>query len=259
MKFDVFGKRENPVIIMLTGSFCPSEGLEYLYSQLCQDYYIVVPTYNGLYEGSCDFTTRENEAKEIADYIVNENISTVRMIYGQSMGSEIGAELMHQLLSRDVEVETAFFDGAPMIKLSKLYKAFMYLKFSSMIKIFKDKDIDEAMNMKFLKRFAGDKIESLKPMIESLVKVTPYMSKQTIRNQNECCYTFDFPKFRDEVQKRVYFCYGTDEKAYKSCIKGVRTAYPNANYIIKDGHSHMTYSMEHTDEYLVLLKNICKL
>lgn len=258
MKFDVFGKKENPVIVMLTGSFFPGEGLEYLYSKLSKEFYIIVPTYNGVYKDSTNFTTRQNEAKEIVDYIIKKNIYVFRMIYGQSMGSEIGAELTKQLIDKGVKIERIFFDGAPMIRLSKAYKAFMYFKFKSMINLLKDKDVDEAIHMPFLKPFAGNKIESLKPMMKSLAMVAPYITKQTIKNQVECCYTFDFPHMSEDMQKQMYFCYGTDEKAYKTCIKGVTQAYPNANYIIKEGHGHMSYSVENTDEYIELLKSICK-
>lgn len=38
--------------------------------------------------------------------------------------------------------------------------------------------------------------------------------------------------------------------------KGVKKAYPHANYQIEDGHGHMTYSVEHTDDYVQLLKAI---
>lgn len=257
MIFNKFGKMENSVIIMLAGSFCAGEGLRYLYSELCNDYCVIVPTYNGVYKGSADFTTRENEAKEIADYIVSESITEVRMIYGQSMGSEIGAELMRQLIARGVKIENAFFDGAPMIKLSKAYKAFMLFKFSSMIKLGKRKTADEVLSMSFIKQFGGDKTSSLRPMLEDMAKVVPFISKQSIKNQVECCYTFDFPEFSDEMQRHMYFCYGTDEKAYKVCYKGVKKAYPNANYIFKDGHGHMTYSIENTRDYIELLRSIC--
>jgi len=47
MKFREIGDRNNPVIIMLAGSFCPASCLEYLYKELKKDYYIIAPTYNG--------------------------------------------------------------------------------------------------------------------------------------------------------------------------------------------------------------------
>ena len=74
------------------------------------------------------------------------------------MGTEIGMELYRQLTEGGIEVYNLFFDGAPMIRLSRAYKAFMRFKFGSMIKMFKDKSMDEAVNMKFLKQFAGNKI-----------------------------------------------------------------------------------------------------
>lgn len=174
MKFNVMGEKGNPVVVMLTGSFCPGECLEYIYSRM-QDYYIIVPTYNGHYKDAKDFTTRENEAKEIRGYISNLGIDYIRMIYGQSMGSEVGMELYRQL-----------------------------------------------------------------------------------SNEVGCCYTFDFPKLDENMQKHTYFFYGEDEKAYKSCYKLVQTAYPKANYKVEKGHGHMTYSCEYTDKYAAWLEDIIK-
>ena len=118
MKIDTFGNNTNPVIIMLPGSFYPGSGLEYLYSNMCNDYYIIVPTYNGHYEGSSNFTTRENEATEIKDYLLLNGILHIKMIYGQSMGSEIGLELWRQLTECGVMSDKLFVDGGPMVQSS---------------------------------------------------------------------------------------------------------------------------------------------
>ncbi len=255
MRFKVLGEKGNPVVVMLTGSFCPGECLEYLYSRM-KKYYVIVPTYNGHYKDSKDFTTRENEAKEIREYLYALGVEQIHMIYGQSMGTEIGMELYRQLSEDGIKVYKMFFDGAPMIRLSGAYKAFMRFKFATMIKMFRDKTVDDAMNMKFLKQFAGNKLNSLKPMIESLVMIAPYLSKNSLKNEVECCYTFDFPALDDAMQKNTYFFYGEDEKAYKSCYKFIQKAYPNANYCVEKNHGHMTYSCECTDEYVNLLQEI---
>ena len=255
MKFYVAGEKGNPVVVMLTGSFCPGECLEYLYSRM-KEFYIIVPTYNGHYKDAKDFTTRQNEAKEIKEYLREKGIDTIHMIYGQSMGSEVGMELYRQLSNEGTVVHNLIFDGAPMIRLSTLYKGFLRLKFGTMIKMFRDKSVDEAMNMKFLKQFAGDKISSLKPMVESLAVVAPFITKNTLKNEVECCYTFDFPKLDEKMQKHTYFFYGEDEKAYKTCYKFLQKTYPNANYRVEKGHGHMSYSCDYTDEYVSWLKNI---
>ena len=254
MKFNTYGDKNNSVIVMLSGSFVPGESMKNLYEILKEDFYIIVPDYNGHYENGGTFTTRFSEAEEIKKYIINNGIKNIDLIYGQSMGTEIGMELLSQLLKENVNVNKAWFDGAPYIKLSYLYKKFMYFKFKTMINMFRDKSIDEVMNWKFLKQFAGDKIEQLRPMIESMILAIPYLSKETIKNEVECCYTFDFPEMSDEMQRNICFFYGEDEKAYKTCIKGVEKEYPNSRKIIKKDQGHITYACEHTQEYIDMIK-----
>jgi hypothetical protein len=125
-----------------------------------------------------------------------------------------------------VKVENAVFDGAPMIKLSRAYKAFMRFKFNTIIRLAKTKSVDDVMNMSIIKQLGGSKISTLKPMLEDVAAVAPYISKQTIKNQVECCYTFDFPVMSEEMQKNMYFLYGAEEKAYKTCFEGVKRLIP---------------------------------
>lgn len=258
MLFHTFGDKGKPVLVMLTGSFCPAESMENLYSKLREDFYIIVPTYNGHCEGSKDFTTRQGEASEIKQYIQNNQIDNIKMIYGQSMGAEVGIELLRQLLVSGVNVETTLFDGAPCIQLSKLYKAFMYWKFKTMINMLNGKTLEEAMNIPIVKKFSNGDPEALKPMIEPIIQVAPFLSKTSLKNEVECCYTFDFPAMSDEMQKRMYFFYAKEEKACRSCLKWVKKAYPKANYRIESGYGHLTYACKHADEYVAWMKEICR-
>ena len=88
--------------------------------------------------------------------------------------------------------------------------------------------------------------------------VVPYLTKNSIKNEVECCYTFDFPKLDENMQKHTYFFYGEEEKAYKTCYKLVQKAYPKANYRVEKGHGHMTFSCEYTKEYVAWLQDIIK-
>ena len=144
MKFEIIGNLNNPLIMMLTGSFYPSSGLKYLYEKLKDDYCLILPEYNGHYENST-FTTRQNEAKELIEYIQKQNVHTIKMIYGQSMGAEIAIELFKQLEKTNISVEYCFLDGTPCIKLPYLYKKFMYFKFNQILKMMKKKDVDQIL------------------------------------------------------------------------------------------------------------------
>lgn len=258
MRFNTYGNIENPVIIMLSGSFCPGKSMENIYERLKENFYIIVPDYNGHYENGGSFTTRYNEAKEIKEYVIQNRLQNINMIYGQSMGTEIGMELLKQLQNENIKVKKAFFDGAPYIKLSFLYKKIMYIKFKTMINMFRNRSIDEVMNKSLLKKFAGDKVQTLRPMIENIMITIPYLTNESIKKEVECCYTFDFPKMSEEMQKNICFFYGEDEKAYKTCVKGVEKEYPKSKKIVKKCQGHLTYVCEFTDEYIRLLTDFMK-
>ncbi len=69
------------------------------------------------------------------------------------------------------------------------------------------------------------------------------MTNENIKNETKCCYTFDFSKFFEEMQKRIHFLYGSEEEAYKTCHK-----------LVEKYYAYMTYSTRHTREYLELTK-----
>ena len=257
MRFDYYGDKTNPCIIMLSGSFCPGNCMEYIYMELCNDFYIIVPTYNGHYKGGGEFTTRQNEAAEIIQCLIDNNISNIKMIYGQSMGAEIGMELISQLNGAGIGFDSAFFDGGPFITLSKAYKAFMYFKFRTMINIIRKKSVDELLEWKFLNQFTNGDTASLRNMIESLASISPYLSDKSIKNECECCYTFNFPVMDKNTQNKIYFFYAKEEKACKTCFRLVKNAYPDAHFKVVKGYGHMTYSVRNTDKYVGCLKRIC--
>lgn len=222
MRIQTLGDSRKPVIIMLPGSFCQSASLKYLYERLTADYYVILPEYNGHYENST-FTTRQNEAKEVKEYILKSGIDHIRMLYGQSMGAEVTIELLRQLLESHIEVDHCFLDGAPCTKLSPMYKKVMYLKFKSMIGMIRKKDIDSILNSGMIKKFSHGDTESLRPVLEALAAQASVLTNETIKNETECCYTFDFPAFDDATQKKMHFFYGGSEKAYKLCYDGVKS------------------------------------
>lgn len=256
MKFYEFGNRRDPLIVMLPGSFCPAEALEYLYSRLEKDYYIIVPDYTGHYKDSKPFSTRQKEAAMIVNYLQDNGFGSVAMVYGQSMGAEIGMELISQLLKAKIAVESAFFDGGPFMKLSGIFKAFMNFKFKGMIKKMQTSNVDEISHSKYANQFAKGDTKAM-PMLESMVNTAPVISEQTIKNETECCYTFNFPYLSEEMQENIFFVYSKDEKAFKSSFKLLIDAYPVANYKTMMGYGHLGYSMRKTDEYVRVLDAIC--
>ena len=76
--------------------------------------------------------------------------------------------------------------------------------------------------MKLIKKIARGNIENLRPMIEPMAVTAQFLSKESVKNETECCYTFDFPLFDKETQNKMYFFYGKEEKASKTCYRGCK-------------------------------------
>lgn len=257
MKFYTYGNKNNPIIIMLTGSFSLAEALEYLYNDLANDYYVIAPEYNGHYEGSQDFTTRKKEAEEIVSYLKENRIKKICLIYGQSMGAEIGMELIAQLLKHNIPVESAFFDGGTFLRQPKIYKAVMNFKHKSMINKMKNQSVDEVVGWKSVDQFKNDDTEIMRPVIETMVKTAPIITDESIKNETEARYTFNFPPIPEKMQENIFFVYAQEEKSFKACFKHLINAYPSANFKTLSGEGHLTYSVRKTDDYLKVIRAIC--
>jgi hypothetical protein len=138
------------------------------------------------------------------------------------MGAEIAIELVHQLLDVGITVDKAFLDGAPCIKLPKAYKAAVRAIFLKAVRLLRENKADDMMNMRFVKQLTNGDAKSLRSMMEPVMEVVPYLTDESVINQTECCYTFDFPAFEEKDQRKFYFLYAKEEKAYKTCLRRLK-------------------------------------
>ena len=98
MRIHPYGVEGTPVIIMLPGSFCNADTMADIITCLKPEFHILAVDYSGQYAGSeTPFTSRAGEAEEIIRYLREQAIRSVALVYGQSMGGEMGMELLSQL------------------------------------------------------------------------------------------------------------------------------------------------------------------
>lgn len=159
----------------------------------------------------------------------------VCLLYGQSMGAEVSIELYRQLLDNSVAVDHCLFDGAPCISLPGFYKKFMYCIFKRILDKVRGKSVNDVLEMPLFKKLAHGDPDSIRPTVEAFAATSPILTTESIRNETECCYTFDFPAFDENAQRKMHFFYAKEEKAYRTCYRGVKKAYPNAAYTIVTG------------------------
>lgn len=65
------------------------------------------------YPNSASLIPIQEESEAVLQEIQRRGILSVQMVYGQSMGAEIGLTLMHLMENAEISVKSAFLDGMP--------------------------------------------------------------------------------------------------------------------------------------------------
>ena len=250
MKIHTYGEKSAPLVIMLPGSFCNADTMMNIISKLQEEFYVLAVDYSGQYEGAeKPFTSRRGEAEEIIHYLQDHAFSYVSLVYGQSMGGEIGMELLSQLKKNKIPVQAAFFDGGPFLRFPKVVSRILGNKFKTIIGNLRGKTLEEALKEPTIVRFSGGKPERYKGMLGPICQNAAYLSDETLERKADACVTFDYPAMDQDFQRKLYFFYSKEESAWRFCHRKLQKAYPYAQYKLVSGYGHVGYPGEHLKRY----------
>ncbi|MBQ9154215.1 MAG: hypothetical protein IJ130_10420 [Solobacterium sp.] len=259
MRIHAYGNEHAPVMIMLPGSFCNADTMADIITELKDEFHILAADYNGQYEGSeMSFTSRKGEMSGIIRYLQKHGISSVALVYGQSMGGEMGMELLSQLHQKGIPVGAAFFDGGPFLRFPKVVSRLLGNKFKSIVGNLRGRTPEEALQDPTIVKFSGGKPERYSNMLGPICRNAAYISDETLEREADACVTFDFPALDAEFQKKLYFFYSEEESAWRFCRRRLKKAYPYAQYHLVSGYGHVGYPGEHLKEYCGWLSALAK-
>ena len=250
MRIHTYGESNDPVMIMLPGSFCNADTMANIISKLEAEFRVLAVDYNGQYAGSeKPFTSRSGEAGEIIRYLRGHSISSVALVYGQSMGGEMGMELLSQLKKNGIAVGAAFFDGGPFLRFPKAVSKLLGNKFKTIVGKLRGKTLEEALRDPTIVKFSGGKPERYSNMLGPICRNAAYMNDETLEREADACVTFDYPPMDRDFQEHLYFFYSKEESAWRFCRRKLQKVYPHAWYKLVSGYGHVGYPGEHLEEY----------
>ena len=88
MKFYEFGDSGNPAIMCLPGNFMTHRQFENIVPMLEPEYHVITVSFDGYDEtGETVYTTGEDQARKLADYIRNHLGGKIDLVYAESLGS----------------------------------------------------------------------------------------------------------------------------------------------------------------------------
>ena len=131
MLFHEFGHRENKPVLLLHGMMQDWRSEYELLKPLENHYRLIIPAQDGFYEGSKDFTSFADQARQIEEYIHLHYGGKIHGAYGASQG---GLMLTELLTRNKVDLGTVIMDGcyvAHQGKLSGKVTAWMFKKYKN--------------------------------------------------------------------------------------------------------------------------------
>ena len=94
MLFTEFGNIENPPVLLLHGMMQDWHSEYELLKPLEEYYRLIIPAQDGFYDGSCDFTSFAEQARQIEEYVQTNYNGKVHGSYGASQGGLMLTELL---------------------------------------------------------------------------------------------------------------------------------------------------------------------
>lgn len=109
MAIHEFGQVHDEVVVLVHPSVVMLDYFEYIIPLMQEYYHLIVPALPGYdTESGSDFTSVEQIAEELADWLITHDHREIACIYGCSMG---GAVVARFLADRKVKVRSAVIDG----------------------------------------------------------------------------------------------------------------------------------------------------
>lgn len=108
MLFNEFGKKEDPPVLLLHGMMQDQHNVYKLLKPL-EDYYrLIIPAQDGFYEGSGEFTSFADQARQIEEFVQKNYGGELYGAYGVSQGGLMLTELIGR---NKIEIKTVIMDG----------------------------------------------------------------------------------------------------------------------------------------------------
>jgi esterase/lipase len=252
MKIKLIGNRENPAVVLIHGMFCDYHSVMHFAKYLQDDYFLILPTLDGHYPDSKDFTTAAKQARILTIALEKMDIEKISMIHGTSVGAVVALEMAKVCT---IPVDSYFFDAGSFFHLTGAVKKIMYNRFIKFSQKFRGAGTEDFMQGKFVRWFCGDNPENYSDTIHSIINTLDFMTENSAKNIAEACYNCHLPSFEDDVTKKFMFNFSDKEPAHK-CKKRLEKKYPLALFSGYSGNNYCGFQTNEPERYAHFLKGI---
>lgn len=236
MLFTEFGSKEKPPVLLLHGMMQDWHTEYKMLKDLEEHYRLIIPAQDGFYDGSGDFTSFADQARQIEEYVWANYDGKVVGAYGASQG---GLMLTELLTRNKIDLGTVIMDGCYVAHQGKISGWVTYKMFCK----FKNTGKFPALIMITMK-LMGLKAEDMGMMDSLYMKA----SDETIKRNFMENYTY---RTRPEIKQNetmVHMWCGSKEPYAIKSHKELKKYLKNYKEEIMEGFGHGEFLMKHSRE-----------
>lgn len=252
MTIHEFGKENKDVIVLFHPLGVWWDVFEYVIPELAEQFHLIIPAVPG-HDPDVplrDFSSIEEIAEEMENWLRSNGHDNVRCLYGCSMG---GALVMRMLADGVITADTAVIDGG--ITPYQLPKPVTYL---IGIKDFLMTMAGKYLSVKALSsvfdpdKYSGDDIVYIKKVLNS-------MSIRTIWRGFYSTNNYSMPAYPVRTGAHVEYWYGEHEKSARKCdMEYVSSMFPGVVFRENKGQDHAETFTLHPEEFCESIRSVAK-
>ena len=243
MKFKTLGNRNNPAVLFFHAMGVTGESSEPVANYLQDRYFCILPTATVYCEGQ-KYVGKADEVRQVENYLHGQNVNCLAMVVASSIGADLAMAFLTQT---KLPVEHVFFDGGQFAQIGKgtrrIMTPFLYLAIKSLY----------WSKGGTLKKILWCDDESIKPYFIAAGENLTYTNLR--RQISDSLEDKPFPSLPEELQKHIYFEFGSIEDHFKY-RDSVMRAYPHGHYPVFEGYNHMQYQIRDPKGFAEMLAYI---
>ena len=231
MTFHQFGRQDAPAVVLVHPSLVMWDYFEYVIPLMQEKYHLVVPALPGYDEQvPGDFTSVEQIAADLEDWLLAHNLSEAACVYGCSMG---GSVVVRLLANNRLTVRSAVIDGG----ITPYQLPWVATRLIA-IKDFLLISLGKLGGIKLLeKAFSTD--EYSEDDLRYVGKVLSFISAKTIWCTFESCNNYSMPREVQTSCQTIEYWYARAEKKDRAGdIDYISKHFPQAAFRVFEDVGH---------------------
>jgi pimeloyl-ACP methyl ester carboxylesterase len=245
--FKKFGENNKKVVILFHGGGMSWWMWKKHIDMLKNEYRVITPIIDGHGENAdIVFTTIEDYAQKVIDYINKEHSGKVYALGGLSIGAQIVVEILAK--ASDI-TDYALIESALVYKMeSKATKIFIKASCALMGGLIK---------LKWFSRMQAKSLMLPEEMFDVYYQDSKKMTKESLRNMLESNSNYPMPESVKDANVKALVAVGEKEiQIMRESSALLDNTLKDSRLVVLDGYSHGELSEKHPDEYVKLFMEL---